>query len=176
MTKKHWLRAAEFSLLVLVLVWYGVFVSSHSTFSRSRSRYDYDYQRDEYYEDFWRGAVRNWQTDWFELLLLLAVVVSLIVLRPLTTPNASMRQRYAVVGFILGAGLVWCLCILKALDDWGGPDPIWVLLIVALLASAGYLRIGWPRSGAQRVPIGNSGPEILASTDDGDKRGGGTGE
>ena len=156
MTKKHWLRAAEFSLLVLV--GYGFVESSGGRFSSGSSK--------EY----------HWQGDWFELLLLLAVAVSLIVLRPLTTPNASMRQRYAVVGFILGAGLVWCLCILKALDGWRGPDPLWVLLIVALLASAGYLRIGWPRSGAQRVPIGNSGPEILASTDDGDKRGGGTGE
>ena len=173
MTKKHWLRAAEFSLLVLVLVWYGVFVSSHSTFSR----YDYDYERYESYEDFWRGAVLYWQKDWFDLLLLLAVAVSLIVLRPLTTPNASMRQRYAVVGFILGAGLVWYSFRLRWVDGYDvGPDPIWVLLIVALLASAGYLRIGWPRSGAQRVPIGTSGPKILASTDDGDKRGGGTGE
>ena len=158
MTKKHWLRAAEFSLLVLV--GYGFFESS-----RGRSWGDF--------------AVSHWQNDWFELLLLLAVAVSLIVLRPLTTPNASMRQRYAVVGFILGAGLVWYSFILRGLG-WGqnrsDPDPIWVLLIVALLASAGYLRIGWPRSGARRVPIGNSGPEILASTDDGDKRGGGTGE
>ena len=171
MTKKHWLRAAEFSLLVLVLVCYGVFVSSRLTFSR----FDYHEQREIRYRD-WGGAVRNLQTDWFELLLLLAVAVSLIVLRPLTAPNASMRQRYAVVGFILGAGLVWYSFIMQALDDGWGPDPIWVLLIVALLASAGYLRIGWPRSGARRVPIGNSGPEILASTDDGDKRGAGTGE
>ena len=156
MTKKHWLRAAEFSLLVLV--GYGFFESSRVK----------DY-----------SGETGWQTDWFELLLLLAVAVSLIVLRPLTTPNASMRQRYAVVGFILGAGLVWYSFILRELgygQNRLDPNPIWVLLIVALLASAGYLRIGWPRSGAQRVPIGNSGPEILASTDDGDKRGGGTGE
>ena len=171
MTKKHWLRAAEFSLLVLV--WYGVVESSRHI---PRSAWG-NVEREEYDEYLRKnGVLEHCQRDWFELLLLLAVAVSLIVLRPLTTPNASMRQRYAVVGFILGAGLVWYSFILGVIREDRGLDPIWVLLIVALLASAGYLRIGWPRSGAQRVPIGNSGPEILASTDDGDKRGGGTGE
>jgi ammonia channel protein AmtB len=55
------------------------------------------------------------------LWLLLALCAAPIVLRPLTTPGASLQQRYVVVALILGAVLMWFgWC---EFDDWTFHGP-----------------------------------------------------
>ena len=128
MTKEKWLRMAEYALLVFVPWGLG-------TSTRWR----------------WAGAnnpLDRWPGDWLELLLLAAWCIAPIVVRPLTTPGVSVQQRYAVSGLILGAGVAWFLwCAEELTSRPARPGGVAVLVILGLLAVAGFLRIGWTKKG-----------------------------
>lgn len=150
MTKTQWLRTCEFSLLIFT-AWGFLGLVDWRAMSAS------DQHSDDLRQIILRplmNALSPWIGEWLELLLLLGWSTAPIFLRPLTTPNASPRQRYAVCSLMLFAGLAWILFIAtdgvlssseyyKSLGTDDGPSAASVLAIVGLLIWAGYLRIGW---------------------------------
>lgn len=124
MTKEKRMRMAEYALLVFVPWGLGT----------STSWFLYD-------------PFDRWTRTWLELLLLAAWCIAPIVIRPLTTAGVSVQQRYAVTGMILGAGVGWFMWCARGLSYVQRPGGGAVLVILGLLAVAGYLRIGWTKKG-----------------------------
>jgi len=123
-TKEKRMQMAEYALLVFVPWGLGT--------STEWFRYD---------------PFDRWTRDGLELLLLAAWCIAPIVIRPLTTAGVSVQQRYAVTGMILGAGVAWFMWCADILSNWERPGGWAVLVILGLLAVAGYLRIGWTKKG-----------------------------
>jgi len=97
--------------------------------------------------------------DGLELMTLAAWTICPIVLRPLSSGQIPAQKRFAVCCLVLAAGGLWF-----ALGSWGHlgmggiretlledyledqtPSPPLMLLVPALVAVAGYLRLGWAK-------------------------------
>ena len=81
------------------------------------------------------------------ILVLAAWTLAPVFLRPLTFPNATAQQRYAVCAIILVAALAWLVLLGGGLIDPydESSSKLGILIVAGLLACAGFVRVGWSR-------------------------------
>jgi hypothetical protein len=151
--RANWRRVAEVFPLAL-LIW-GIGLSA-TEWNAVVNEYNRQYNPSEK-----ESVFQYWpRQDWLELLTLAAWTTSPIWLRPLSHCNATLRQRYVVVCLIVAAGLYWFamdswrdlgidLTLYPRIKSWGwkerAPSLLSMLLVPALLATAGYHRLGWEK-------------------------------
>lgn len=91
----------------------------------------------------WEAGNKGSATNW-GLVFLGVCVVAPVALRPLTTPGVSVQRRYAVGALLVGAHVAWFVFLAENMGRrFEDPSKMGILLILALVGFAGFLRLGW---------------------------------